>query len=41
MNVLAIGSHPDDIEVCCAGTLLKYRQAFRIHGYMPDFRLLP
>ena len=27
MNVLAIGSHPDDIEVCCAGTLLKYRRA--------------
>lgn len=24
MNVLAIGCHPDDIEVCCAGTLAKY-----------------
>jgi LmbE family N-acetylglucosaminyl deacetylase len=27
MNILAIGSHPDDIEVFCAGTLLKYRKA--------------
>ena len=27
MNVLAIGSHPDDVEVFCAGTLLKYRRA--------------
>jgi len=26
MNVLAIGAHPDDIEFCCAGTLLKYKQ---------------
>ncbi|AZN41477.1 PIG-L deacetylase family protein [Paenibacillus albus] len=26
MNVLAIGAHPDDIEVFCAGTLLKYKQ---------------
>jgi LmbE family N-acetylglucosaminyl deacetylase len=25
MNVLAIGAHPDDIEVSCAGTLIKYR----------------
>jgi len=24
MKVLAIGAHPDDIEVGCAGTLLKY-----------------
>jgi LmbE family N-acetylglucosaminyl deacetylase len=27
MNVLAIGSHPDDVEVFCAGTLLKYHRA--------------
>ena len=27
MNILAICAHPDDIEVNCAGTLLKYRQA--------------
>jgi len=26
MNVLAIGAHPDDIEVCCAGTLAKYQK---------------
>ena len=24
MNILAIGAHPDDIEVNCAGTLAKY-----------------
>jgi len=24
MNVLAVGCHPDDIEVACAGTLAKY-----------------
>lgn len=27
MNVLAIGCHPDDIEVACAGTLAKYVKA--------------
>lgn len=27
MNILAICAHPDDIEVNCAGTLLKYHQA--------------
>ncbi len=26
MNILAIGSHPDDIEIGCAGTLIKYAQ---------------
>ena len=25
MNILAIGAHPDDIEVSCGGTLLKYK----------------
>jgi N-acetylglucosamine malate deacetylase 1 len=31
MNILALGAHPDDIEVFCAGTLLKYRdQGHRI-----------
>ena len=24
MNVLAIGAHPDDLELLCAGTLAKY-----------------
>ena len=24
MNLLAIGSHPDDIEFGCAGTLMRY-----------------
>lgn len=26
MNILAVGAHPDDIEVGCAGTLIKYAQ---------------
>lgn len=26
MNILAIGAHPDDIEIFCGGTLLKYRR---------------
>ncbi len=26
MNILAIGAHPDDVEVGCAGTLIKYAQ---------------
>lgn len=31
MNILALGAHPDDVEVFCAGTLLKYRsQGHRI-----------
>ena len=25
MNILAIGAHPDDVEICCGGTLTKYR----------------
>jgi len=26
MNILAIGPHPDDIEIGCGGTLIKYSQ---------------
>jgi len=26
MNILAIGAHPDDIEIACAGTLLRYKE---------------
>jgi len=26
MNILAIGCHPDDVEVACAGTLAKYKK---------------
>lgn len=26
MNILALGSHPDDIEFMCGGTLLKYKK---------------
>jgi hypothetical protein len=25
MNLLAIGPHPDDIEIGCAGSILKWR----------------
>ena len=27
MNVLALGAHPDDVEIFCGGTLLRYHQA--------------
>lgn len=27
MNILALFAHPDDVEIECGGTLLKYRQA--------------
>ncbi len=27
MNILAIGAHPDDIEIGCGGSLIKYAQA--------------
>ena len=27
MNILAIGAHPDDIDACCGGTLIRYAQA--------------
>ena len=27
MNILALGSHPDDVEFYCAGTLMKYARA--------------
>ncbi|MBL7074873.1 PIG-L family deacetylase [candidate division KSB1 bacterium] len=27
MSILAIGAHPDDIEIGCAGTLIKYSRA--------------
>jgi len=30
MNVLAIGAHPDDVEIACSGTLLRY--ASQGHG---------
>ncbi len=30
MNVLAVGAHPDDVELGCFGTLLEYRK--RGHG---------
>ena len=26
MNILAVGAHPDDIEIGCGGTLIKYTQ---------------
>ena len=29
MNILAIGAHPDDIEIGCGGTLIKYAE----HGH--------
>ena len=32
MNILAIGAHPDDIEICCAGTLAKYKNRINIEN---------
>lgn len=26
MNILAIGAHPDDVEIICAGTLVRFKQ---------------
>jgi len=32
MNILALGAHPDDIEIGCGGTLIKYALAgHRVH----------
>ncbi|HXZ25454.1 MAG TPA: PIG-L deacetylase family protein [Nitrospiria bacterium] len=32
MNILAIGAHPDDIEIGCGGTLIKYAEhGHRVH----------
>jgi LmbE family N-acetylglucosaminyl deacetylase len=32
MNILALGAHPDDIEIGCGGTLIKYARAgHRVH----------
>ena len=34
MNILAIGAHPDDIELGCGGTLLKaVRQGHKVYMY--------
>ncbi len=48
MNILAIGAHPDDIEILCAGTLALYaRQGHNIVmavftcGDMGDLEILP
>jgi LmbE family N-acetylglucosaminyl deacetylase len=27
MNILAIGAHPDDLDICCGGTLIRLREA--------------
>lgn len=48
MNILAVGAHPDDIEILCAGTLARYaRQGHRIFmavftsGNMGDLEIGP
>jgi len=30
-NVLVLGAHPDDFELGCAGTIIKYRANFSLH----------
>ncbi|MGH9878260.1 MAG: PIG-L deacetylase family protein, partial [Nitrososphaerales archaeon] len=35
MNILAIGAHPDDIEIGCGGTLLRAaREGHKIYFYV-------
>jgi LmbE family N-acetylglucosaminyl deacetylase len=48
MNILAIGAHPDDIEILCAGTLAFYAQqghrvtmAVFTDGSMGDLKIPP
>src|SRR4051794_3380212 len=48
MNILAIGAHPDDVELNCAGTLARYAQlghkisiAVFTSGNMGDLRVPP
>jgi LmbE family N-acetylglucosaminyl deacetylase len=48
MNILAVGAHPDDIEILCAGTLALYaKQGHKIFvaiftsGNMGDAHILP
>jgi LmbE family N-acetylglucosaminyl deacetylase len=48
MNILAIGAHPDDIEILCAGTLALYAQqghtifmASFTSGNMGDLKIPP
>ncbi|MFZ5495370.1 MAG: PIG-L deacetylase family protein [Verrucomicrobiota bacterium] len=48
MNILAIGAHPDDIEILCAGTLAFYAQqghrvtmAVFTDGSMGDLKISP
>jgi len=48
MNILAIGAHPDDIEILCAGTLARYAQqghtifvASFTSGNMGDLKVPP
>jgi len=48
MNILAIGAHPDDVEINCAGTLARYAQqgdritiAVFTSGNMGDLRVAP
>jgi LmbE family N-acetylglucosaminyl deacetylase len=36
MNILAIGAHPDDIEIGCGGTLVKYAE----HGHQIHLMIL-
>ena len=31
MSILAVGAHPDDIEINCAGTLARYAQQGAYH----------
>ena len=34
VDILAVGAHPDDVELSCAGTLLKHREAGYTFGLL-------
>ncbi len=48
MRILAVGAHPDDLEIICAGTLLKYKEqghdvvmAIATNGEQGHFVIMP
>lgn len=48
MRILAVGAHPDDIEILCAGTLLRYKDdghdvimAVATNGDQGHFEIMP
>ena len=40
-NILAIGAHADDVELGCAGTLLKFKEHLETAVYLSKNELNP